>query len=277
MKTSREPKRSKASESWRLRKSDINDEGRHPDQADTDSSSWNGVLDIHGGEIQRPQYSNANDTPKPKPKLQIPLYRKRITKYKPEKRSRTRLRRNQRILPDRKFTPKEYPLVPFWALGYVLSQAVLGVREAKRNFNINDIKQAMAHLILFTLRRLPNVPIFLVCGVAFGGCVLLKGLWLTIQTIFFFIYLIIVGFPEFIRDCRYFVRRCSFPTWNGTPIKTQGQSNSAELKQPLGVIGRGFLLIGGLSFIIKIIQLPLNEILVSLRVSELILWQTGNE
>jgi preprotein translocase subunit Sss1 len=39
-------------------------------------------------------------------------------------------------------------------------------------------------------------------------------------------------------------------------------SNVAELKRPLGVIGQGFLLIGGLSYIIKVVHLPLNEILV---------------
>jgi hypothetical protein len=208
-------------------------------------------------------------SPKTKLKLGKSLLKKGFTKYRSAKASKT-FQCRHRSLRNRGSNLWTIPLVPFWAIGYCLWRAISRIREVKRNFSLKDFRNAGIFLFLWTARSIQKLCALLVswvltglCGVPFVLWTLLKGLWWIIKAFCLFVFFLVSGIPGFLRDCRYFVRKCTFPGWRGMKFPSdKAISDGVELKRPLGIIGQGFLLIGGLSYIIKIVHLPLNEILV---------------
>jgi hypothetical protein len=168
------------------------------------------------------------------------------------------------IQKDRLFNPWKFPLVPFWALSYVLSKVSLSLQEDNWALKCQEIKAVIHHQVSFIFGQSLKVPIFLVRGILLGVWGLLKRLWSTLRIISFFVHFVITGSPKFVRDCRYFVGKCVFPKWDGKDLEIHYNTNWAELKRPLGINAEGFLLIGRLAFVIKVVHLPLKEILVLL-------------
>ena len=92
----------------------------------------------------------------------------------------------------------------------------------------------------------------------------IKGKGTKLIGIFWAIFNLLASIPstvrEFFVDSKYFLKGCTLPN-------AHGKSSSMnllmkEFKMTFGVIFKGFLIVGCLSFVIELVHIPLNEILV---------------
>jgi hypothetical protein len=172
--------------------------------------------------------SKEGTPPKKKFKLGKSFFKKGFTKYRAGKAWKTWFRRRHRDLPNQAFNPWTFPLVPFWAIGYCLSWLVLKIRELKLNLNLSDFRIAGIFRFSFKSWDIRRLGVLLaggvligLWGVLFGIWTLLRGLWWTIKAFCLFVYFVVSGIPRFLRDCRYFVGRCTYPGWQGMNLQTR--------------------------------------------------------
>jgi hypothetical protein len=173
----------------------------------------------HGTQKRDPK--GRKSQPKRKLKLGKQLFKKGFTKYRAAKGWKTFFRHRCRILPDQPLTPWTFPLLPFWALGYYLSYLVLRIREMNLNLNLNAFRIVVNFYLPFSFWDMWRLPVFLAGCILLGIWGLLRGLWLAIKTFCLFICFVIVGCPGFLRDCQYFVGKCTYPSWQGMNIHTR--------------------------------------------------------
>jgi hypothetical protein len=166
--------------------------------------------------------------PRRKLKLGKSLFKKGFTKHRAAKAWKTWFRRRHPDVPNQGFNSWTFPLVPFWGIGYCLLWLVLRIRELKLNLNLNDFRIASIFRFSFMwwgIQRLASLLFWGVViglwGVLFGLWRLLRGLWWTIKHFCLFVNFVVFGIPGFLRDCRYFVRKCTFPGWQGMNLQTR--------------------------------------------------------
>jgi hypothetical protein len=178
--------------------------------------------------IENRESKEGHAPPKKKLKLGKSLLKKGFTKYRAAKARKTWFQRRHRGSPNQEFNPWTFSLVPFWAIGYCLSRLVLRIRELKLNLNLKGFRIADIFRFSFTSWGIRRLGVLLargvligLWGVLFGMWTLLRGLWWTIKALCLFIYFVVFGIPGFLRDCRYFVGKCSFPRWQGMNLQTR--------------------------------------------------------
>jgi hypothetical protein len=72
--------------------------------------------------------------------------------------------------------------------------------------------------------------------------------------------------PQFFIDCHYFLSKCIFPTAPGFPIEI---ILTIEFLETFEVIANGFLIVGVLACVIKLVHMPMNYVFVCTAVSTL--------